>query len=138
MLADGHALEPQLAAARPGRDQREVGRAAPHVDDEHERMPRHPRPPLALVRLQPGVEGGLRLLEQDDVGKAGLVCGGERQLSGHLVERRGHGEHDVLRGERLGKRRIPRLAQVTENARGGLDRRDARPSELSGGQQQRL
>src|SRR5207249_1209070 len=95
-------------------------------DHKHERVRRHPRPPLALVRDQPGVEGGLRLLEQDDVGKAGLVRGGERQLSGHLVERRGHGEHDVLRGERLGKRRIPRLAQVTENARGGLDRRDAR------------
>ena len=37
VIADGDALEPELAAARARRDQREVGRAAADVDDQHER-----------------------------------------------------------------------------------------------------
>ena len=126
VLAHCDALEPQLAAARPRRDQRQVGRAAADVDHEDERMRRHARPPLLLVRHEPGVEGGLRLLEENDVREARLARRGERQLARHLVERGGHREHHVLRGERLGEARVPCLAQVAEDAGRGVDGRDAR------------
>jgi len=126
VLAHGHALEPELAAARAGGDERQVGRAAPDVDDEDERLRRHARAPVALVRREPGVDGSLRLLQEDHVGQPGRARGSERQLARHLVERRRHGEDHVLLGERRGEARVPRLAQVREGARRRLDRRDLR------------
>ncbi len=51
----------------------------------------------------------------------------QRQLARHLVERRRHGEHDVLLGERRGEASRPRRrAGGASDARRRVDRRDAR------------
>ena len=126
VLSHRHAFESELAAARARRDQRQVGGAAADVDHEDERMRRHAGTPVRLVAHEPGVERGLWLFEEDDVGKAGVARRRERQLARHLVERGGHREHHVLRGERLGEARVPCLAQVAEDAGRGVDGRDAR------------
>ena len=91
------------------RDQREVGRAAADVDDQDQRRRRRAPPsPVALVRGEPRVERGLRLLEQRDVAAARLRArAATRELARDLVERRRHGEHDVLR-RRAARRDAPR------------------------------
>jgi hypothetical protein len=125
VLAHGDALEAQLSPAGAGGDEREVGRAAAHVDDQDERVCRDARAPVRLVSHEPGVEGGLRLLQQHHVREPCRPRGGERQLARHLVEGGGHGEDDVLLGQRRGETRVPRLAHVSQAARRGLDGRHA-------------
>ncbi len=91
------------------------------------RSPPSARFPAPLVRREPGVEGGLRLLEQRELARPACARRRDGELARDLVERRRHGEHDVLRGERLvGMRRVPHGAQVREVARRRGDRREAR------------
>ena len=122
VLADRDPLEPELPAARARADQREVRRPTAHVDDQDERHGRETRAPVALMGLEPGVEGRLRLLEEGDSGKPGRVRGGEGQLARDLVERRGHREDDLLRRERLGKARVPGFPEMGQDACRGLHR----------------
>ena len=78
---------------------------------------------------KPGIEGGLRLLKEGDVFKAGGSGRLDRQFPGHGVERRGDGEVDFLVFEPVGFQRagdfkIPGVAKMTQiNAR-RLDRRE--------------
>ena len=128
VVADGDALEPEAVAVGAARDQREVGGAAADVDDQDMRSPPSSRFPAPLVRGEPGVERGLRLLEQRRApARPGFARRRDGELARHLVERRRHGEHDVLLGERLvGMRRVPHGAEVREEARRRGDRREAR------------
>ena len=67
VLADGHALKRELAVLLGDGDQGEVGRAAADVADEDEVADLDPLAPAVALRVEPGVEGGLRLFEQRDV-----------------------------------------------------------------------
>ena len=126
VVADRHALDGELAAAVPGGHEREVGGAATDVDDQNEWMARDRVAPVAFVYDQPGVEGRLRLLEQHEPVEARRARRLDRQLARHGVERRRHGEHDLLLGERFGKVRVPGVDHVPHDARRRVDGRDAR------------
>ncbi len=99
MIADRHAHELERAVLLDGRDRREIGGPAAHVDDEDHVARLELLAPAVAHRLEPRVERGLRLLEQHCV----IEARGPRGLHGELarrgIERRGHGEDDVLLGE---------------------------------------
>ncbi len=86
VIADRVALERGLAVALAGdADQREVGRAAAEIADEHLVADRQVRAPIVEVIGEPRVERGLRLLEQRRR-EADLGRGPERELARDLVE----------------------------------------------------
>ena len=74
VIADRDALEREVAVVLADRDQAEVGRAAADVADEDRSPTRIRRRQLVALRVEPRVEGGLRLLEQRDVSEAGAVA----------------------------------------------------------------
>ena len=77
-------------------------------------MPHALAPGLALA-LEPGVEGGLRFLEQREPLEARVHRRAPRQLARLLVERRRHREHDVLVRERqAGRCRVPGAAEMRQ------------------------
>ena len=78
VLADGHAVERQFAIALGDGDEREVGGAAADIDDQDQVAGVDALAPVG-VALDPGVEGRLRLFEQNHVAVAGLFGG--RQVS---------------------------------------------------------
>ena len=119
VIADRDALEREVAVALADRDQREVGGAAADVAHQHDVADAQLPAPAVARAVDPRVEGGLRLLEQRDVREAGGVRRLQRQLARHRVERRRHGEEDVLafeRERRVGGReaRVPRPSQMPE------------------------
>ncbi len=74
----------------------------------------HTLTPVGMA-LDPGVEGGLRLFEQNHVAVSGLLGGGESQLAGNGVEGCGHGHENLLVDERgAGHFEIPGIAQVLQ------------------------
>ncbi len=99
VIAHGHAAQHQFAAFFGHGHQREVGRAAAHVADQ-QRIAQLQGPPPAVAAVgQPGIDGRLRLFEQDQVvgqpGCQGRLAG---QLAGAGVERGRHGQHHELFG----------------------------------------
>ncbi len=77
------------------------------------------------VRVEPGIERGLRLFEQRNFAAAGLLRGFQRQIAGELVEGCGNGyQHVLLFERRVGMRLVPRAAQVTQIGGRGVDRGD--------------
>ncbi len=85
--------------------------------------------PSRAFGLEPGIERGLRLLEQRDIlqSSLGSRLGGE--LARHRVERSGNGQVDVLILEPVGRGlarnpSVPGVAQVLEVGGGRRDRRD--------------
>ena len=131
VLADGHALERQVAVALGDRNQAEVGGAAADVADEHEIADLDAAAPRVAERVEPGVEGGLGFFEQRHVAQAGALRRPERQLARLLVERGRHGQQDVLLRQRqrlvalrdLGVERGGEVAQVCGR---GVHRRNPR------------
>jgi len=115
-------LEPPIL--RVEQDGREIGGAAADIDDEHDVANPELRPPGVPAAVEPGVECRLRLLEQREL----VQTGGERRLHRVLarggVERRRHGQDDILIAERstVGIAGAKRLADVLEDAERGLDR----------------
>ena len=130
VFADGLADEAEFAPVLDGLDEAEVRRAAADVDDEAARAGVQAVQLGGRVRCQPAVERGLRLLEQDDVLQPRLARGLHRQRAGHVVERRGHGQHDgqflqAVVGVVLRHDVIPALDEVAQVARRDLDGREA-------------
>ena len=116
VLADGDALELQLARLFGDRDEREVGGAAADVDHQDQIAHLHALAPIGMP-LDPGVEGGLRLFEQQQVLVAGLFGGLQRQLACDRVERCRHCHQNfLLRKRRVGHFRVPSGAQVFQIA----------------------
>jgi hypothetical protein len=101
MFADRQARKRQLASLLGHAYERQVGRAAAHI--AHQQRLAHlqePPPPLAH-RRQPGIHGRLRLFEQDQPRRQSSRQGRfARQFTGRRVERRGHGQHHLLLGDR--------------------------------------
>ena len=115
-------------------DETEVGGAAADVHHQDQVACGHLFGPggnavLVLRMGDPGVEGGLRLLQQRDVAESCI----DRRLVGqgarHLVERGGDGQHDLAVGQRgavflPGQVTFDRLAHMGEVDARGLERRD--------------
>ena len=89
-------------------DQREVGRAAADVADQHALAVRELAIERAGVRRDPGVERGGWLFDQREVAVARRSRRFDRELARHLVERGRHREHDAC--PRSACRRVARCA----------------------------
>ena len=142
VIADGDALEHELAALVDRRDDGEVRGASADVDDEHDVARGDVLAPRVSPVGEPRVEGGLRLLEERQVLETGGIRGLRGELTRRGVEGRGHREHDALLRERevgvaLGDDVVPRLDQVLEIAPRRLDRADALDVLRSAGREDR-
>ena len=129
VLADGLPGQGELAALLADGDQGEVGRPAADVADEQDVADLDLLPPAVALPGEPGIEGGLRLLEQRDLLQARRARGLDRQLAGDGVERGGDRQEDVLRFEPVGgglarDLLVPGVAEVGQVGRRRLDRRD--------------
>ena len=129
VVAHGDARQLERPALVGHRDQAEVGGAAADVAHERDVADPHELAPVLGVGLEPVVERRLRLLEQRHVRQPGLPRGLHGELARHGVEARRDRQHHLLvlqrqRGIALRDRVLPRLAQVPEDARRGLERRD--------------
>ena len=114
VVADRHAGQHQLARLLADGDQRQVGGAAAHVADQHHVADLDLLAPLVVAGVDPGIKGGLRLLQQGDVLQAGGAGRLDGQLAGHGVERGRHRQDDVLLlqpvlGHVLGDQVVPGL-----------------------------
>ena len=125
VIADADPRECGLAVvAERHVDEREVGRAAADVADQHAPRAGERVAQRRAVAVQPVVERGLRFFEQPQRGQPREARGFDRQRARAVVERRGHGEDHVLLGQRRsGEMRVPRVAHVREVARARVDRR---------------
>ena len=97
VLADGQPREGQVAPLVGHGDQGEVGRPAADVADQDDVADLHLLPPLLALGGEPGVEGGLRLLEQRHLLQArpwpaASVVSSRATASNEA----GHGQEDVL------------------------------------------
>ncbi len=139
VVAGGDPLDRRRPAGRArgaGTEQAEVGGAAADVADEdgalllRERRERLLAPGVAGGVVEPGIERGLRLLQQAQrCGVAGQARRLARQRLRRFVERGGDGDDDPLRFEhalRVVARDdvVPRRPQVAEKGRAGLHRRE--------------
>ena len=126
VVSHGHAAEDQLAAFFGHGDQGEVGRAAADVADQ-ERVAELQGPPPAVAAIgEPGVDGGLRLLQEDEiVGQPRRQRRLAGQLAGAGVEGGRHGQHhELFRHRGLGVLDLPGRNHVLQVTLRGRDRRD--------------
>ena len=140
MIAHGHAMELHLAAfAAADADQREIGRAAADIADQNFLARLDQSFPIVLMRVNPGVKGGLRLFDQHHPRQAGQGRRFDGQFAGHLVERGRQREHEILLFQRLAREfGVPGVAHVGQIPGTDFDRRE--PLDVFGpvpGQQRR-
>ena len=77
------------------------------------------------MAVDPGVEGGLRFFEQNNVAIAGLVGGAFGEVARNGVERCGHGDQDLLLVERRVRPGLrPGVAEMFQVAPRCFDGRD--------------
>ncbi len=125
VLADGHAVELHLAALTAAdADQRKVGRAAADIANENF-LTRLDKPvPAVSMGVDPGIERGLRLLDEHHSRQAGQGGRLDRQLPRHFIKRGRQGEHEILLGQRmLWEAGVPGGANMGHIPRADLDRR---------------
>ena len=128
VVADGHAVELDFSPL-PATDanQREVRRSAADVAHQYLLARRNPLLPVVGVGVEPGVKGGLRLLDQQHPPQPGQRRRLDRELAGHLVERGRQGEHEVLFLQRIARMAgIPGVSGVSQIAGTDLDGRKPR------------
>ena len=126
MLADGDAVQFEVAVAFEDRDQRKIAGAAAHINDQDDVARPHLLAPAAGALLDPAVERRLRFLEQDHALAACRLGGFGSQFAGCRVEGCGNRDDDFLIHERSRRLRfVPGGAQVREIAQGGFQRRQA-------------
>ena len=126
MFAHRDTLELQLRAIRQHSNQREVRRPAADVTHQDDLAVPQMVGDRTPMRGYPGIERGQRLFEEPERGEPGGVRRLHRQLACFFVERRRHREHDRLAFEtpcRIAARalEVPGVAQVTKDARRGVD-----------------
>ncbi len=120
VLADGNAVERQLAFALGDGDEREVRGAAADIDHQDQVARVDALAPVGMA-LDPGIERRLRLFEQDHVAVACLLGGRQGELARHGVEGGGHRHQHLLIGEgRVGHFEIPGVAKVLQIAARGF------------------
>ena len=104
-----------------GQALREVRCAPTDIDDENPLDAGELVQRLLMV-MDPGVEGCLRLFQQDHARQSGAVCRLDRQLPGDFVKGSRDGEDDVLRLQgHVGKVLLPDLSKVEKISRRSLD-----------------
>ena len=114
VLADGETVEAQLAGFFSNGDEREVRGAAADIDHEDEISDTDELAPVR-VPLNPGVEGGLRLLEQNHVAITGFLRGMQREVAGDGIEgSRNRHQHVLLIEGGVGHGGLPRVAQMLQ------------------------
>ena len=119
VLAHGHSAEHERAVLLAGRDEAEVGGPAADVAHQDEVADLDALAPALALGGQPGIQGGLRLLEQAHAGQSGLRGGPQGQLARLLVEGRRHGHQHLVVPQRstLGPADVlPRVGQVRQVA----------------------
>src|SRR5205085_1775360 len=113
--------------AKPGPDQRQIGRAASDVDEEDQMHAAELRLQIPAVDARPVVKRGLRLLQQNDVWQTRFLRRAQGQGASALVEGSGNGDDEVLLAQRsLGVRAGPGISQVPQDARARSHRREPR------------
>ena len=113
----------QVARAR-NADEAEIAGASAHVADQHGLPVEELLARLRQVVGDPRIERGGRLFEQREALETRLARGHHGEFPSLFVEGRGDGEHDVLRGQRHAFGAVPLLAELGDEARGNLDRRE--------------
>ena len=101
VLADGGALEFDVAAVDVRTHQAEVGGAASDVANQNQFAVAQVLAERVLMLRHPRIERSQRLFQQREVLQSGLSRRFDRQLARFLVERGGHGQHDFLVLEEL-------------------------------------
>ena len=129
VVADGLAEEAELAVLLDRLDQAEVGGAAADVDDETEIAGPDASRILMRMAREPAIKCRLRFFEEGEVDEAGLASGIDGERAGHVVERRGDGEDDLLLLHR--RRRMTGVPGVDEMLPG--KRVEASTGETRGG-----
>ena len=124
VLADGGAREVDAVAIAGYADQAEVAGAAADVADEHDLAVEEQLARAGEIVGDPGIEGRGRLFEQRQLRDARLRGGGYGQLAGFFVERRRHGEDNVVIGDRAGLRALPCFADLGKKAGRNIHRRE--------------
>ena len=138
MVADGLAEKAELAVLLVRLDQAEIGCTAADVDDETEIAGPDAGGVLDGMTCEPAIKCRLRFFEQGEVGETSLAGGVDGEIAGHVVERGGDGENDLLVLHRLGRMTgVPGIDEMFQIARRRLDRRDARDLRRRGPRQQR-
>ena len=124
VLANRDAFQLQFAVLLGDGDQGEVGGAAADVDHQNQVAHLNPLAPIRMP-LDPGVEGGLRLFEQQNVLISGLFGGLQGQLAGDRVEgcRNRHQNFLLLESGRPGCLAVPGMPQMFQILARNLDRR---------------
>ena len=106
-------------------NQGEVGGATAHVTHQHQAGVAQGSAQVGAVPKQPIVKGRLRFFQQAQTVQARLLRGGQGEAARAFVKRSGHGEHDVLFGQRrVGKAFVPRRLHMGQVAGAGVHRRD--------------
>ena len=114
VLTHRDALELQLARLLCHRDQGEIGGASADVDYQNQVAHLNPLAPVGMP-LDPGVEGGLRFLQQQWILISGLLRCLQRKLARHGVERGRHGyQHLLLCERRVRHLLVPGGAQMLQ------------------------
>src|SRR5690606_37325889 len=94
-----------------------------HVDYEGEPDARECLGEVLSVPRREVVERGLRFFDQGEFFESRLTGGRDRERACDFVERRRHGDDDLLLSQRrIGVRVIPGGGEVGEQQRGGLRR----------------
>ena len=75
-------------------NQTEVCRAATDITNQNLLTGRYDRLPFIAMRIDPGIEGGLRLLEKQNARQPCQPRCSHREFSGNFVERSGNGQYD--------------------------------------------
>src|SRR5262249_37788971 len=100
VIADRDTLEHNFTGLFLHRDETEIRRAATDIDDQDDVAYMNLFPPVG-VSSDPGVEGRLRLFEQNHLWIAGVGCCFESKLAGDGVEGCRYSNENLMRVERL-------------------------------------
>src|SRR5688572_7052939 len=118
VFAHGKSMKIDVAPfTRADLDQSEISSAAADITHQNLLPGLELLTPAVALRVDPGIERGLRLLDQHDPRKSGALRRGHGQLTGNLVERGRNRDHDVLFFQRvLRPAMVPRGANVSQIA----------------------
>jgi len=130
VVTNRHSPERQFPVFFRHLNEAEIGGATTHIDDQDGFANMHGLSPALLLRLDPGVEGGLGFFEEGYMFETGRMGGFDGQFAGHCIEGRWHGQIDVL-GFAAGLGTVPchlvvpGVTQVLQKRGRGFHRRNA-------------
>ena len=141
VIAHRHAGEGEAAVVLAHLNEGEIAGAAAHVHHQDDVGGPDLGAPLFPGGIDPGVERGLRFFQQRQLAQARVRRRRHRQLARHRIKGRGHRQRYRLVRELhalVRVRRLPGVAQLSQDPGGRLPRRDARDLCLGARRQQLL